>query len=154
MRGGAVAYKQTVLTAHPVETIQKTVRVFKSRVCARVYNKLYHPILNMHFSPLSYGGSQCSPPFLILITMQHFKNQWDSNLFLSEKVHGGATAFERKLDRHVLEGVQRGAGLESSHLLLDAHLGRADKIDLEDFMNGACLPRRPPCHFEDRGTAP
>jgi hypothetical protein len=27
MRNGAVAFKQTVLTAHPVESIQKTVRI-------------------------------------------------------------------------------------------------------------------------------
>jgi len=30
MRNGAVAFKQTVLTAHPVETIQKTVRIQKN----------------------------------------------------------------------------------------------------------------------------
>ncbi len=63
---------------------------------------------------------------------------------MSEKVYGGAAAFSRRLDRHVLEGVQRGAGLESSHLLLDLHMGRADKIDIEDFMNRAWRGVRAP----------
>ncbi len=56
-------------------------------------------------------------------------------MHVTEKVYGAAAAFEKRLDRSVLETVARAPGLPSSHMLLDAHLGRAHTIDVEDYLN-------------------
>jgi hypothetical protein len=40
MREGAVAFKQTVLTPHPVDTIQRTVRLLSREVCSGVSRPL------------------------------------------------------------------------------------------------------------------
>jgi hypothetical protein len=68
--------------------------------------------------------------------MQHIKNEWDSSLFITEKVYGAAAAFEKRLDRAVLSTVQRAPGLPSSHALVDTLLGRDDKLEVEDVLNG------------------
>ncbi len=71
--------------------------------------------------------------------MQHFKNEWEASLYITEKVYGSAAAFEKRLDRAALATFQRGAPtLPSSHALVDTFLGRDDKLAVEELMNCEC----------------
>jgi Arc/MetJ family transcription regulator len=68
---------------------------------------------------------------------QAIKNEFESSLFVAERVYGAHAAFEKRLDRAVLATVQRAPGLPSSHALLDSMLRRDETIDISDILNGA-----------------
>lgn len=56
-------------------------------------------------------------------------------MHITERVYGSGVAFEKNLDKSVLQTIQRAPGLPSSHILVDTFLGRADKIGIEDVLN-------------------
>lgn len=67
--------------------------------------------------------------------LQHVKNEWQSSLYITERVYGSHAAWEKRMDRAVLSQVQRLPGLPSSHVGLDALLGKDQKLEWEDVLN-------------------
>lgn len=118
LRDGQVAFKETQLADHPVETIQKVVSVVHSLLACR-----------LHVLTAS-------------LLLQHFSNDFNTKMYTLGKIQGTHAAWERQMDRAVLSQIQRlPGGPPSSHALLDTLMGRDDKIDFEDILN---LPEQRP----------
>lgn len=70
------------------------------------------------------------------------KESFESELYLAERVHGGALAWERRMDAAALKCVARlPGGPPSSYVLLDSLMGRDGKLELEEALN---LPEHRP----------
>ena len=116
MHDGHRSLKQEALAPHPMQILQDTVRLGRSRTSGRLV------------SPLTMPTLCCT---------QQLRNEWTSKMYLEERVYGAHVAYERRMDRAVLSQVRRlpGVGLPSSHLGVDFVLGRDAKIGFEDYLN-------------------
>lgn len=88
-----------------------------------------------HACPAENGELTSSSFAFSYSALQYLKNEWDSSLFIAEKVYGTHAAWEKRMDKAVLSQIQRLPGAPSSHALLDSYLGRDDKIEVEDILN-------------------
>ena len=69
------------------------------------------------------------------VQAEHLRNEWESKMFLLERVYGAHAAWEKRMDRAALATTRRLPGVASSHVGIDHLLGRDDKIFFEDYLN-------------------